>query len=130
MKHLAIFTLASTKDIFSGKKKVDGRFSKVKIPPFGKVCAGDIVLMKVSGEKIVGQFLVDRVISFDHPRAEEFEFLRKKYGREMTMPDSFWLAHEKVNYLTLMFIQNVTKFIIAPEVPKRDLRPWVVLEEN
>lgn len=127
-KHLAIYTLASTKDIFSGAKKIDGRFSVVKIPPFGKVSAGDIVLMKVSGEKIVGQFLVDRVISFDRPRAEEFELLRKKYARDMAMPASFWLAHEKVNYLTLMFIKTVTKFIVEPQFPKRDLRPWVVLD--
>lgn len=126
-KHLAIFTLETTRDIFSGKKRIDGRFSKVKIPPFSKVSAGDIVLMKVSGEKIVGQFLVDRVLSFDHPTNDEFGELKRKYASGMAMPQSFWFSHEKVNYVTLMFIKTVTKFIVAPEVPKKDLRPWVVL---
>jgi len=130
MRHLAIFDLEAAKLIFSGKKKIEGRFSKIRIAPFSRVSAGDVVLMKVSGEKIVGQFLVDRVLSFDHPRREEFEYLKKKYGRDLLMPAVFWLEHEKVNYITLMFIRSVNKFLVPPEIPKRDLRPWVVLEEK
>ena len=127
-KHLAIFTLQTTKDIFSGKKKIDGRFSKIKIAPYGKVSAGDVVLMKVSGEEIVGQFGVDRVMYFDHPRKEEAEGLIKKYAKDLAMPESFWLAHGKINFITLIFIKEVTKFLVVPEVPKKDLRPWVVLD--
>lgn len=127
-KHLAVFTLQSTKDIFSGKKKVDGRFSKIKIAPFGKVAAGDLILMKVSGEQIVGQFRADRVFYFDHPQKDELKSLINKYGRELVMPESFWLAHELTHYVTLVFIKEVTKFLIEPDVPKKDLRPWVVLE--
>lgn len=127
-KHLAIFTPQTVKDIFSGKKKIDGRFSKIKIAPYGKVGAGDIVLMKVSGEEIVGQFRVDRVIYFDHPQKEEAEALIKKYAKDLAMPESFWLAHESIKFITLIFIKEVTKFLVVPEVPKKDLRPWVVLE--
>lgn len=127
-KHLAIFTLGATKDIFSGKKQIDGRFSKIKIAPFGKVSAGDIVLMKVSGEEIVGQFKVDRVLYFDHPKKEEAGNLIKKYLKDLAMPKSFWMQHEQVNYVTLIYISEVTRFLVVPEVPKKDLRPWVVLE--
>ena len=127
-KHLAIFSPEAVKSIFSGKKKIEGRFSQIKIPPFIKVSSGDIVLMKVSGEKIVGQFIVDRVLYFDHPRVEELMHLKKKYGSALALPKTFWLDHERVSYATLMFIKSVTKFIVAPEIPKRDLRPWVVLE--
>src|SRR3972149_2528473 len=114
VKHLAIFDSDTAKKIFEGKKKVEGRFSKIKIPPFGKVSAGDDVLIKVSGGKIVGQFSVDRVLHFDHPRKEEVEFFKKKYASGLAMPATFWLDHEKINYLTLMFIGTVTKFIIPP----------------
>lgn len=127
IKHLAVFPQDALDDIFSCKKKIEGRFSQIKIPPFGKVSAGDVVLMKLSGEKIVGQFVVDRVIYFDHPREEEFQTLFKKYARELKIPQTFWLSHERVNYISLMFIKSVTKFLIAPVIPKRDLRPWVVL---
>lgn len=128
MKHLAIYSADAIKSIFSGKLKIDGRFSKIKIPPFVKVEADDVVLMKLSGEKIVGQFIVDRVLYFDHPRAEELETLVRKYKGEMQLASNFWLTHEHVNYISLIFIREVTKFVVAPEVPKKDLRPWVVLE--
>ena len=127
-RHLAIYTPRAIKSIFSGKLKVDGRFSKIKIPPFGAVASDDVVLMKLSGEKIVGQYIVDRVLYFDHPRADELEALTKKYKSEICLSEGFWLSHERVNYISLIFIREVTKFLIAPVVPKKDLRPWVVLE--
>lgn len=128
VKHLAVLTPDAASLIFSGKKKVEGRFSKIKISPFSKVSAGDVVLIKTPGEDIVGQFIVDRVISFDHPTDYEIAELKKKYAADLALAPSFWLEHEKINYVTLMFIRSVTKFIIAPQIPKRDLRPWVVLE--
>ncbi len=126
-KHLAILTAEAIEDIFSGKKKIEGRFSQIKIAPFAKVSAGDTVLMKLPGEKIVGQFMVDRVISFDHPNGDEIEDIKKKYGSKLTLPKTFWLDHEKIHFVTLMFIKSVNKFIIEPKVKKKDLRPWVVL---
>ena len=128
MKHLAIFDSETAGKIFDGKKKIEGRFSKIKIPPFGKASRGDLVLIKVSGEKIIGQFTVDRVLSFEHPTKDEVEFLKRRYKGDLAMPDTFWLDHEIINYITLIFIKSVTKFLIPPEVKKSDLRPWVVLE--
>lgn len=126
-KHLAIFTPEAVQLVFSGKKKVDGRFSRIRIPPYLAVSAGDVVLIKIPGEDIVGQFQVDRVFYFDHPTEEETSAIKKKYSRQMALPKSFWLDHEKVNYMTLMFIGAVTRFLLPPQIPKRDLRPWVVL---
>lgn len=126
-RHLAIFTPEATESLFSGKKKIDGRFSQIKIAPFLKVAAGDVVLIKITGGKIVGQFTVDRVLYFDHPRVFEIDEIKRKYGRDLALAGTFWLDHERVNYATLMFIRAVTKFIIPPEVTKHDLRPWVVL---
>lgn len=127
VKHLAILKAEAIEAIFSGRKKIEGRFSKIKIDPFGKVSAGDVVLMKLPGDKIVGQFIVDRVINFDHPREEEVELVKKTYGKDLEVPLGFWHEHEKVNFVTIMFIRSATKFIVPPVVKKKDLRPWVVL---
>lgn len=126
-KHLAVFTPEAVELVFAGKKTIDGRFSKIRIPPFMTVSAGDIVLIKTPGEDIVGQFQVDRVFYFDHPTEEEAGAIKQKYSRQMAMPKSFWLDHEKINYMTLMFIGAVTRFLLPPQISKRDLRPWVVL---
>ena len=127
-KHLAVFDSEAAKAIFDGKKKIEGRFSQIRIAPFLAVLAGDIVYIKISGEEIVGQFIVDRVFYFDHPRREELEDIKKKYGKMLGLSENFWRRREKVNYVSLMFIRSVSKLLIAPEIPKRDLRPWVVLE--
>lgn len=127
-RHLAVFNKEDSQKIFSGKRKIEARFSHIKIPPFGKVSAGDSVLIKIGGEKITGQFLVDRVIYFDHPTKDEVESIKNKYGPKMALAKTFWLEREKVSYVTLMFIKSVTKFIIPPNIKKKDLRPWVVLE--
>ena len=126
-RHLAIFSPDAVKLIFSGRKKIEGRFSRIKIPPYLAVSAGDLVLIKISGENIVGQFSVSRVFYFDHPTAAEVEAIKKKYSRQLVLPKSFWLDHERINYLTLMYIGSVTRFLLPPQIPKRDLRPWVVL---
>lgn len=128
-KHLAVFDTDSAKLIFSGKKTVEGRFSKIKIAPFLSVSSGDAVYVKVSGEAIVGQFIVDRVIYFDHPTPDEIVEIKRKYVVQMAMREDFWLSHEKISYITLMFVRSVNRFLIAPEVAKKDLRGWVVLEE-
>ena len=83
--------------------------------------------MKLPGDKIVGQFVVDRVVNFDRPREEEVELIKKTYGKDLEVPKGFWNEHEKVNYVTLMFIKSATKFIVPPVIRKKDLRPWVVL---
>ncbi|OGD84156.1 hypothetical protein A2165_02905 [Candidatus Curtissbacteria bacterium RBG_13_40_7] len=127
IKHLAIFKPEDAAKIFFGTKKIEGRFSQIKIAPYGKVSSGDTVLVKIPGEKIIGQFLVDRVIYFDHPKPDELEVIKKRYASGLSLSKAYWLEHEKVNYATLMFIKSVTKFIIPPQIKKKDLRPWVVL---
>ncbi len=126
-KHLAVLRGWAIEAIFDGKKKIEGRFSKIKIDPYGKVAAGDVVLFKAPGEKIVGQFIVDRVIYFDHPKVDEVELVKKTYGEDLAVPPGFWNEHEHVNYVTLMFIKSATKFIVPPLFKKKDLRPWVVI---
>lgn len=128
MKHLAIFKPQYAAKIFSGAKKIEGRFSQIKIAPYGKVSAGDTVLIKIPGEKIVGQFLVDRVIYFDHPTAQELLEIKRKYGKSLAVSETFWLEHEKIYFVSLMFIRSVSKFIVPPQISKKDLRAWVVLE--
>lgn len=129
MKHLAVFDSATAKLIFSGKKTVEGRFSKIKIAPYAQVFSGDIVYVKVSGEAIVGEFIVDRVIYFDNPTKDEIIEIKKKYAKQLAMDESFWLRHEKITYITLMFIRSLNRFLIPPEITKKDLRGWVVLED-
>lgn len=127
-KHLAIFQDWAIHDILTGKKQVEGRFSKFKIAPFGKVSSGDRVLMKPPGKPVLGEFVVDRVFHFDHPTVEEIEEIKEKYKEELVLPSHFWSKKDEINYVTLMYIGRRQKFLTTPaQVTKKDLRGWVVL---
>ena len=121
MKHLALFKTSTSDDILSGKIKVEIRFSKTKVPPFGIVSTGDIVYIKPVGKEIIGQFRVKKVIYYDGIEKEDLEDLKDKYSLKLLPKDT--------KYLTLIFIADSSRFITSPiKMPKKNLRGWVVLE--
>lgn len=127
-RHLAIFTGDTIDKILSGQKTIESRFSRQKIAPFGQVATGDLVLMKQSGGKLRGQFLVDKTIFFDHPSTHDVQLIRSEYAQEITVDEKFWKQHEGACYITLIFITNAAAFLVEPyKIPKKDLRGWVVL---
>ncbi|HEY5600623.1 MAG TPA: hypothetical protein VIK81_00880 [Patescibacteria group bacterium] len=125
---MAIFEGDAIEKILLGEKTIDGRFSQKRLPPFGVVSKGDLVYLKRSGGEVKGQFLVDRVIFFDHPTKEEIADIRTKYKSKLSLSDSFWFSHPQINYLTLMFIELPQNLITQPKFVKKDLRGWVVLK--
>lgn len=127
-KHLGIFSKKNIEKIFAGQKTVDGRFSKIKISPFCDVSVGDVVYIKEPGEGVVGQFLVSKVIYFDHPDRADLAKIKKEYTTLMDLDERFWVRLEKVNYVSLIFIKSVTKFLVPPIFDKKDSRGWVKLD--
>lgn len=120
-KHLAIFTKEEIEEIFSGEKKIDGRFSKKRISPFGLISRGDLVYIKPPGKDIVGQFKVKKIIYIENLDEGDWDFLKKKY-------DLTWEKKLNANFLTLIFLDEVEQFITSPiKITKKDLRGWVVL---
>ena len=130
MKHLAIFTDEAIKNIFSGKKVIDSRFSQRKIAPFHMIESGDLVYIKKSGGKVVGQFMVKRVISFDNLSSDLIDKIKKDYNRFIKSDKYFWGDRTEAKYGTLIFIEQVQPVLIPIVIEKRDRRPWVVLKEQ
>ncbi len=128
-KHLAIFKGNGSQVILEGKKTVESRFSRVKNAPFGVISAGDLVYIKPSGEDIIGQFKVKKVIFYDGLDIGEIGEIKGRYGGEIAASDDYWKAHENSKYGTLIFISQSSRFITSPvKLPKKDLRGWVVLD--
>lgn len=120
MKHLALFNPTLIEDILTGKVKVEIRYSKTKIAPFGTVSAGDIVYMKPASKEVLGQYKVKKVIFYDGFSEEDAKELKDKYGIKPNVT--------KVNYATLIFVGQANRFITSPiKLPKKDVRGWIVL---
>lgn len=128
-KHLAIFKGSAGKDILSGKKTVESRFSRVKNPPFGVISTGDLVYIKPSGTDIIGQFRVNKVFFFDHFSPEDLNDLKTRFTKELNVDEDYWRKVENARFATLIFIGDCIHFITSPiKIPKKDLRGWVVLD--
>lgn len=127
-KHLAIFKGDAAKDILSGKKTIESRFSKAKIVPFGQVSPGDLVYIKPSGKDIIGQFRVKKVIFYDGLNPEDILKIRQEYGKLLAVEESYWVDKKDARYGSLIFIGEVDPFLTSPvKFNKKDLRGWVAL---
>lgn len=133
-KHLAIFDLETIKIIFSGKKTIESRFSQGKIAPFGQINIGDLVYIKAPGKDILGQFKVKKVISFEGLDGVDWDMIKLKYGKGLTLGNKekdrqFFEKHLNAKYATIIYIGQVEQFITSPiRIQKKDLRGWVVLD--
>jgi hypothetical protein len=132
-KHLGIFNEDVISAIFSGKKRVESRFSQKKIAPFGTVGVGDIIYIKPPGKEIVGQFRVKKVVSFEGMDEKDWDLIRSKYTKLISSgnkerDEEFFKKHSKAVFGTLIFIDEVEQFIVSPiKILKSDLRGWMVL---
>lgn len=129
MKHLAIFKGLAGELILTGKKSIESRFSKRKDPPFGQISSGDLVYIKPSGQDIIGQFRVKKVIFFDGLSLEDIQEIKQKYGVGLCVDEAYWKDKETTKYGTLIFIGDSNQFLTSPiKISKKDLRGWVVLD--
>ena len=128
-RHLAIFSGTAISDILRGKKTIESRLSRHRIAPFAAVGNGDLVFMKQSGGKIMGQFFVDKAVFFDHPNTEDMQKIRQEYVKGLLVDEQFFRQHQDACYVTLLFIRHPSSFLTAPlTFAKSDRRGWVVID--
>lgn len=126
--HVAVFTAPFIELILSGKKTVEGRFTKVKCLPFGRVFPGDVVRMKQSGGPLIGEFSVRKVDSFSDLTGAKLDGIRATYSRPLCVsadPD-YWTHRSHARYATLIHVTDVKRYASPIVFPKHDRRAWVV----
>lgn len=127
-KHLATFKEITSKDILSGKKSIEVRFSKSKIAPYGVISAGDLVYIKPTGGEPVGQFIVKKVIFYDGMEEEDIIQIKKEFGIGINETESFWKSKLGSKYGTLIYIGECDPFLTSPiKIKKRDKKAWITL---
>lgn len=127
--HLAIFSQPYLDLILRGEKTIESRFSAVKVPPYGDVHCGDLILVKEVSGPVVGAFRVGSV--WHHTLTpERLTQLRDLFGHGLCAEeDTFWNEKKQARYATLMEV--VAPIRISPiNIDKRDRRGWVNLNGN
>ncbi len=127
MLHLAIFSPGYISKIFTGKKTVDARFSKVRCMPHGAIEKGDLVLMKKSGGPIVGYFVAGKVKSYANLTSKKIDKIAKENKNALSLDKDFLKSKKSAKYATLIDITRPTKFRLPVVVKKKSLHGWVTL---
>jgi hypothetical protein len=111
----------------TGKKTVESRFSMNGCPPYDQVAAGDVVLLKRSGDEIVG---LAHVNSVQHlTRRTDWDEVRAQYQHQLcATDDTFWANVKNADYASLMWFDMI-RSLPSIECEKRDRRGWVVVKQ-
>jgi ASC-1-like (ASCH) protein len=96
--------------ILDGRKKIESRWSKNKITPFGKVKVGDLVYFKNSGESATVKAVVSKVVEFENLDLKKVEEIIKKYGGDGgisvgNLNDMISWVKDK-RYCSLIYLKN------------------------
>ncbi|MBS3075886.1 hypothetical protein J4429_05515 [Candidatus Pacearchaeota archaeon] len=95
-----------TQKILSGKKKIESRWYKNKYQPFNKICNGEIVYFKDSGEPVTMKAEVERVLQFENLNPDKVKEILDKYGNddgiESNKLEYFYNLFKNKNYCLLL----------------------------
>ena len=124
--HLAILYKDYLDKILSGGKTIEGRFSKVKCNPHGRIFAGDKLFLKETSGPVVAMADVARVLSFTNMTPDQARRIIEGYSRPLCLGQDFVPRVMTARHATFMYLENI-KRIEPIQLSKRDRRPWVIL---
>ena len=127
--HLVILKKPYLDAILSGRKKIESRFTKTKLPAFGRVAAGDTLFLKVSSGPVCAVATVAAVKYFDNPTAQQFLQIRQQYNEDILGSDEYWCSKIGCRFGLLVWLKDVRP-IEHIWISKKDWRAWVVLTEK
>lgn len=127
--HLALMVEPYLSLILNGAKTIESRFSTKRIIPFNNITCGDIVVLKKSGGDIVAVFESGDVIFKQINGRIDVDEIKRKYGRELCLEESFWEKKEKAKYVTLVSITHLKK--ISPiSIKKVNRQSWLIYNKE
>jgi hypothetical protein len=126
--HLAVVLEPYLQFILDHSKSVESRFSRNGCAPFGRVSAGDVILLKRSSGPVVGLCTVSDVWDYRLTPATLFE-IKDRFGPAICPQEGFWEDRRDAAFATLMRVDGA---ISLPDlmIPKKDRRGWVVLRDQ
>lgn len=123
--HVAVMIEPYLRACLEGKKTIESRFSRRRIPPYRQIVSGDVILLKRPGGPIVGVCAVSDAWFYElDPIA--WNTIKTEYLPQIYADNEFLAVHENATYATLIRIQNA-RSIKPIDFAKRDMRGWVVL---
>jgi len=128
-EHLVILKKPYLDAIFSGRKRIESRFTKTKRYAFGKVFAGDKLFLKISSGPVCAAATVAAVRNFENLSPERIDEIKQRYNHDILGSDEYWQSRGNCRYGFLVWLKDV-RTIESVRICKKDWRAWVVLTEE
>ena len=127
--HLAILKKQYLDAILNGTKTIESRFTMNRCEPFGRICTGDVVILKQSSGAVRARAKVTQVLEYENLTPTEIDRIRLEFGGQIGGTDEYWQSKRQCNYGVLVWLDDV-KQIEQVDISKKDWRAWVVLTES
>lgn len=102
--------------ILSGEKKIESRWSRRRVAPWGKIEVGETIYFKDSGEPVTAKATVEKVLAFEGLTPAKVRELLERYGEadgsHRPEIDKFYDLFKDKKYCLFIFLGNPQK--IAP----------------
>ena len=126
--HLAILNQPYLDKILRGEKTIESRFTKNRVPPHGRVIAGDTILLKESSGPLLGLAVVSQAEYFGPLETGDVRRLINENKAGLAPEDDFYELKKESKYASLLHLTGVTP--LEPlSLSKTDRRAWIVLDE-
>lgn len=127
--HLVVLKKPYLDWILSGRKTVELRLTKARHPAFGRVRAGDELILKISGGPVCAKATVADVKYYENLTPERILELKEEYNDEIGGGDAVWQAKMDCKFAFLVWLKNVRR-IEPARIRKKDWRAWVILTKG
>jgi len=129
--HVAIFSEPYLTLLITGAKKVESRFSINRISPYGKIFAGDIVLVKKGGGPVVAIFVAGKVKFFSGLNVPKLKVVEEQYADLICskVDPEFWHIRENSKFGTLIEV-GLVKEIGPVTINKSDRTAWSIVQNK
>lgn len=127
--HLAIMIEPYLSQLLAGRKTIESRFTRTRLPPYQVAGAGDLVLLKRSGGPVVGVGVV-KWARFFEVTAETLAAVRRRYAAAIGDDrEAFWAARARTRFCSLLALSAI-RSLPPLACAKRDRQAWVILRNN
>lgn len=126
--HLAVLVEPYLTYLLDGRKTIESRFTIHPRPPYRRVLAGDLLLLKRSAGPIVGACRAAAVWDYQLD-PDSWTHIRHGFAAALCAQDGFWDERAHAAYATLIRVEQVQHLPALP-LGKRDRRGWVVIADR
>jgi len=125
--HLVVLKKEYLSAILDGRKTVESRFTKMAIEPFGRIAAGDVLLLKMTSGPVCAKAKAGRVEQYENLTLRQMRDLYRRYNTMILGNDAYWQSKRSCPFGVLVWLEEVEK--TKPVwIDKKDWRAWVVLQ--